>query len=286
MTIFISHSSHDDEFVSQLYLKLRGHNYDTWIDHFHLVAGTHWDKEVEDNLRQCSTMILVLSPKGVASDEVRAEWDFFKESGRAIIPVMIEECVIPLRLRLLHYIKFPQAVVTEDNLGQLLAALEKAHELQDAGLTGQFKTTPADTNELKLAQNRDQARQLIANQTNGSVGLNQLMFVFPELKTIAKFSLSREKLFIGWYDPVRRRRPDIDLSNFQAEQHGVSRQHALLTCSDIGLTLTDIGSTNGTFIGQTRLKLMIPYPLKDEDLIQFSTLTTQIYYRVGQSHHV
>ncbi len=48
----------------------------------------------------------------------------------------------------------------------------------------------------------------------------------------------------------------------------VSRQHARLDCSDKGCTLTDLGSANGTILNEERLQPQVPYPLRDQAIIQ------------------
>jgi hypothetical protein len=47
--------------------------------------------------------------------------------------------------------------------------------------------------------------------------------------------------------------PDLDLSAQGAKGHGVSRRHARLALGPGGLLVTDLGSTNGTFVNGVRL---------------------------------
>lgn len=73
--------------------------------------------------------------------------------------------------------------------------------------------------------------------------------------------------------------PDIDLTNFQAYEYGVSRLHASLTLSRYGALITDLGSANGTRLNGQKLLPHRPYPLKHGDIIVFGKLRTQLLVR-------
>ena len=45
----------------------------------------------------------------------------------------------------------------------------------------------------------------------------------------------------------------INLTDFQAHQHGISREHCRLAREDERLIVTDLGSTNGTLLNDERL---------------------------------
>jgi pSer/pThr/pTyr-binding forkhead associated (FHA) protein len=69
--------------------------------------------------------------------------------------------------------------------------------------------------------------------------------------------------------------PEIDLGIHPADR-GVSSQHAVLRIHDSGLTITDIGSTNGTTINDSddRLGNGEEIPLADGDRIHVGAWTT------------
>jgi hypothetical protein len=66
--------------------------------------------------------------------------------------------------------------------------------------------------------------------------------------------------------------PDLDLSRFGAEGLGVSRHHALLRPTSYGLQLTDMDSTNGTYVDGKRLRSGSSKVLQTGDVISFSKL--------------
>ena len=57
--IFVSHSSKDDEFVTQLHVALRRRGFATWVDHIsNIPAGVFWDEALDEALSNCNVMIL------------------------------------------------------------------------------------------------------------------------------------------------------------------------------------------------------------------------------------
>mgnify|MGYP005848726203 FL=1 len=119
--IFISHSSHNDSFVSRLAADLRAENLPTWVDHEDILPSQDWDAEVQAALEAARAMILVLTPASVGSHNVKVEWSFFLELGKPIYPILLEECEIPFRLRLVQYANFTAG--GDDALAKLIAAL-------------------------------------------------------------------------------------------------------------------------------------------------------------------
>ena len=66
--------------------------------------------------------------------------------------------------------------------------------------------------------------------------------------------------------------PDLDLTEYDAEERGVSRRHALLRPTKNSLFLIDLGSTNGTLRNGLRLSTGVAVKLKKDDIISFGRL--------------
>jgi hypothetical protein len=60
MTIFISHSHKDDDFVDRLRSDLHKLGHHTWVDHHDIPAGKVWDEVVEVELVTSDAMILIV----------------------------------------------------------------------------------------------------------------------------------------------------------------------------------------------------------------------------------
>jgi hypothetical protein len=278
MLIFISHSSRDDHFVNDLSARLSRRGYTTWVDHQDIPAGKVWDDVVEDALHRSDAMILVLSPEAVESREVKVEWGEFRTHDKLIVPVMIRESRLPLRLRDLHYLDFSGGESIDDEaftrLVKSLPALPEDTQPIRAQVT-QALTSDADV-EIALVR-----QQLLALRSTfeAIVGDDQMLMVFPKQRKTRVFDLDREKLFLGWHDRASGIRPDIDLTPYEAVSFGVSRQHALLSKTRDGLTITDLDSRNGTYINQRRLSPQQPVLLKNEMIIRLGLLPMQVFFK-------
>jgi hypothetical protein len=66
--------------------------------------------------------------------------------------------------------------------------------------------------------------------------------------------------------------PDVDLTRYDGQLLGVSRQHALLRPTSTDLLLVDMFSTNGTFCNAFRLAPGVIARLKDSDTISLGGL--------------
>lgn len=72
---------------------------------------------------------------------------------------------------------------------------------------------------------------------------------------------------------------DIDLTPHQAYEAGVSRHHASLFIGFDSVTLTDLGSTNGTRLNGNIIPGFTPEELNNEDIITLGKLKIQIFIK-------
>ncbi len=70
--------------------------------------------------------------------------------------------------------------------------------------------------------------------------------------------------------------PEIDLTPFNAEEMGVSRQHAKITLDEGRVVVTDLDSSNGTFLNEELLEANQPYPLRNEDSLKIGILELKV----------
>lgn len=105
-SIFFSYSRDDSDFVLQLAKNLRRAGAKVWLDQLDIAPGVRWDKAIEDALTQSKILLVILSKKSVESDNVLDEVSFALEEGKTVVPVLLENCEIPFRLRRLQYADF------------------------------------------------------------------------------------------------------------------------------------------------------------------------------------
>lgn len=88
--IFISYSRKDSEQALSLVERLRASGLDVWIDQHGIEASTSWSKEIANALKECHTMVLLLSPMAVASVNVAKELSVATQLKKRIVPIQIE----------------------------------------------------------------------------------------------------------------------------------------------------------------------------------------------------
>ncbi len=105
---------------------------------------------------------------------------------------------------------------------------------------------------------------------------------FPEVYPERRITLRRKINLIGRRSRDHGVEPEIDLAIHPADR-GVSTQHAVLQIRDSGLTITDLGSTNGTTLNDSNdfLRNGEEIPLADGDRIHVGAWTTITLRQVG-----
>jgi pSer/pThr/pTyr-binding forkhead associated (FHA) protein len=84
---------------------------------------------------------------------------------------------------------------------------------------------------------------------------------------------------VGRADDGQANVPTIDLNPHQGLEYGVSRTHARIERCENMVTLTDLGSRNGTYINQQWCRPHSDYLIRDNDEIMFGRLKTRIHFR-------
>jgi hypothetical protein len=119
---FLSYSRSDERFALRFAQDVRAQGVRMWVDQLDIRPSEHWDRAIERAVRDCRGIVVILSPRSVASDNVADEISFAIDSGKSVLPVMIEKCVLPLRITRMHLI---DATASYDRaLQQCLAELK------------------------------------------------------------------------------------------------------------------------------------------------------------------
>ena len=89
----------------------------------------------------------------------------------------------------------------------------------------------------------------------------------------------RTKFTLGRVSDEQPIIPDIDLTPYQAYASGVSRLHAVLKRKGKGVVVSDLGSSNGTFLNGKRIEKHKDKPVNHGDIISLGKLKIQILIR-------
>ena len=169
MTTFISYSRVNSDFAVSIANDLRSAGFDIWLDQLDIPTGSRWDDELEKALDRCSTFLIILSPESIKSQNVKDEIGYAIDGGKHILPVLIKNCKIPLRLRRFQFVDFTDDSYKE-SLDQIKQMLGNTRGLQK-GMVEDKDVQPSS--KFDLNQLRPQIPYII-----GGVIVIALLFLF------------------------------------------------------------------------------------------------------------
>lgn len=112
LRIFLCHSSGDKPEVRNLYQRLSSNGFDPWLDEEKLLPGQEWELEIAKAVQTSDIIIVCLSHKainkaGYVQKEIKFALDKAKEQPEGtifLIPLKLEECDVPERLKRWHWV--------------------------------------------------------------------------------------------------------------------------------------------------------------------------------------
>lgn len=111
MAIFISYSHADKDFVDKLAISLAGKRIPVFVDRWEMKVGESITNKIQKAITEASFLIVVLSKNSIKSDwcnrEITSGLLLELELKRVVIlPVLLEDCEIPLFLRDKYFADF------------------------------------------------------------------------------------------------------------------------------------------------------------------------------------
>ena len=113
-SIFVSYSSKDRPFAVGLTKELQKLGANVWIDQLGIGLGENWDNAIEEALEKSETLMLILSPTSVESQNVQDEVSIAINTEKIFVPILIKECDLPMRWQRRQYadlIKNPEKAI-------------------------------------------------------------------------------------------------------------------------------------------------------------------------------
>ncbi len=71
---------------------------------------------------------------------------------------------------------------------------------------------------------------------------------------------------------------DVDLTPFKAAELGVSRRHARVDRIRDALQVTDLGSSNGTYLNRDKLTIDVPRTLRNRAVLQLDDMVLRVQF--------
>lgn len=146
--VFVSHASEDkDRFVIGFATKLREVGLDAWIDVWEIAPGDSVVRRIfDEGLGKASTVIIVLSQFSVDKPWVRAELDVAKvreiEERVRIIPVVLEDCEIPMPLRATRWVRIENLEDYNAELDSIVSTINGIHDRPPLGAPPAYTSIP------------------------------------------------------------------------------------------------------------------------------------------------
>jgi hypothetical protein len=119
LRVFLCHSSDDKPTVREIYQRLDSEGWmDVWMDEKKIYPGQDWNYEIEQAVEEADVILICLTKNSVTKEgyvqrELRIILDYadYKPEGTLyIIPVRLEECEPPKRIRRWQYADyFPES---------------------------------------------------------------------------------------------------------------------------------------------------------------------------------
>lgn len=118
--------------MRELYQRLLAEGWiDPWLDEEKLLSGQDWDLEIEKPVEDSDAVIVCMSEKSVTKEgyvqkEIRKVLDIALEKPEEtvfVIPLRLDDCELPRRLRAWHYVDYFPAEGRERAFQRLLQSL-------------------------------------------------------------------------------------------------------------------------------------------------------------------
>jgi hypothetical protein len=262
--VFVSYSSRDVDFVVQrLVPGLEQAGATVWCSAKHLREGSNWEREIRAALSGCDWFVVVLSPHAQRSDWVQAEthWAVEHLPGR-VVPLMLDDCK-PGEVHLL--LATVQFIDLRDDAARGLAELTGLVFRGPGQAATSLRARPDREHLLRTAPaQRPRCIELrISVQRPGAAPGEQQVRIF-------------NRAIVG-------RAADVGLRISDAS---VSRRHARLDVIGAGaetaLTVTDLNSSNGTYVNGALVQA--PHRVEPGDLLLLGDVELRVL-RLGAVEH-
>ena len=123
--VFISYSRRDKVFTQKLYEALRDSGREIWADWDSIPAASDWFAEIKDGVEKANTIVFVLSPEWLKSNECRKEYDHAVAMGKRLLPILyqvVDPKEVPSELAKINWVYMRDT----DDFGQAFQTLSAA----------------------------------------------------------------------------------------------------------------------------------------------------------------
>ncbi len=144
--VFMSYASEDSErFVLDFARRLRGRHIDVWLDRWEILPGDKLVDKVFKAIGEADAIIIVLSKYSVNKPWVKEELDAAVvkriETGCRLIPVILDNCVVPDALKATAWVRVDNPQYCEPAVDRIVAAIFGHQEKPELGSRPAYTAT-------------------------------------------------------------------------------------------------------------------------------------------------
>ena len=254
--IFISYSREDREVVRRFAQALTEERFRVWWDGA-LHSGETFDEVIEERLRAAKAVVVLWSPRAVKSRWVRAEATLADRRNK-LVPVIIEPCDRPIIFELAHTIDLshwqgerddPAWEVFLSDIERLVGRGQPSPRVQDSDRANEQPApagpVPNDSAPSDVGRGDHEIYEPTEFVTAASAKVPTHWLLAPSADTPEmQYVIGPLGLKIG-----RGQTSDLVLSDAR-----ISRTHCMVRLKEDELLVTDLNSTNGTFVDDERIE--------------------------------
>ena len=286
--IFLSYARHDRA-VAQIFAeRFAEEGFTVWWDGS-LQSGQTFDEVIERNLREARAVVVLWSPRSVASRWVRAEATQADRRNK-LAPAIIEPCDRPIIFELTHAAELSdwRGDVEDIRWRTFVHDLRRLVDTEDqqvspstAGPVSRARSSPANGLEESPIRAQAASRRPLRPGNDEVIYTGPRHFVppveqaqadiRPEQSTEAEaeqadahfLSMSHDELSDEQFvvDPAGAKIGRTAPADIVIPHKSVSRQHCMIGIANDELLVTDLNSTNGTFIDGERIRRATVLPV-------------------------
>lgn len=126
--VFISYDRRDERVADQISQALAERGYNCWWDR-DIPGGVEWERRIAEQIQRLPVFLVIASDRAAESKWVRWEIKEASKADKPIIPVALSGEIpddLPPALGPIQFVTWPEGVVTEETVQQLISALIEA----------------------------------------------------------------------------------------------------------------------------------------------------------------
>lgn len=144
----------------------------------------------------------------------------------------------------------------------------------------EYNKTWSVPEDASISQALSEILRAAVEDTNKPESRGLLFYIANQSKPIIVTNV--DVIRIGRGDNAAGVNPNVDLAQFYASELGVSRYHAEIVYTDGAYFIKDMGSTNGTWVNNSKLAPYRQTPLEDGDQIRLGHFTLLVKFNVEE----